>query len=181
MTPDVPTYVSGAPQFPPPLVHRLPDGGQCFELQPRCSLTPASARVFVGVFSATTLGVGVTFAAQGFWPVLPFAGLEVVVLIWALSLSMRAGTVREFITVTDESITIEHREAKRDARTVFSRHWARVRLHAPLVALHPNRLVIESHGRGCEIGRFLTEDERHALALRLKLLVGNVNESPALR
>jgi hypothetical protein len=38
---------------------------------------------------------------------------------------------------------------------------------------------LESGGRGCEVGRFLTEDERRTLAHRLKQLVGNVNESPA--
>ena len=40
--------------------------------------------------------------------------------------------------------------------------------------------MLESHGRACEVGRFLTEDERRSLAARLKQLVGNVNESPAL-
>ena len=64
--------------------------------------------------------------------------------------------------------------------SVFPRHWSRVTLHAPPAALHPSRLLIESHGRACEVGRFLTEDERRSLAVRLKQLVGNVNESPAL-
>lgn len=152
-----------------------------YELRPRCSLTPQSARVFVGIVAGMTFGIGAVFAAQGFWPVLPFAGLEVVVLVWATALSMRAGRIREFITITDESVTIEHREAKHDTHTVFARHWTRVKLHAPPVALHPSRLTLESRGRACEVGRFLTEDERRALALRLKQLVGNVNESPALR
>jgi uncharacterized membrane protein len=40
--------------------------------------------------------------------------------------------------------------------------------------------MIESHGRAREVGRFLTEAERRALAARLKTLVGNVDESPSL-
>lgn len=180
MTDDAPSYVPNGPRLPPPHVHALPLGGQRFELQPRCSLTPFTAKIFVGVFATMTFGIGLVFAAQGFWPVLPFAGLEVVVLVWAVKLSMQAGHVREFITVTEDSITIEHREVQRDACTVFSRHWTRVKLHAPQVPVHPSRLLIESRGRACEVGRFLTEDERRQLALRLKQLVGNVNESPAL-
>jgi hypothetical protein len=31
------------------------------------------------------------------------------------------------------------------------------------------------------VGRFLTEEERRSLAARLKQVVGNMNESPALR
>jgi uncharacterized membrane protein len=65
--------------------------------------------------------------------------------------------------------------------SVFPRHWVKVKLHAPLAALHPSRLLLESHGRACEVGKFLTEDERRSLAARLKQVVGNVNESPALR
>jgi len=45
---------------------------------------------------------------------------------------------------------------------------------------HPSRLVIESHGRACEVGRFLTEEERIGLAGRLRQLVGKSSESPAL-
>jgi uncharacterized membrane protein len=88
--------------------------------------------------------------------------------------------VCDTITITHDSVTISHREQGCDRLSVFPRHWAKVTLHAPLAALHPSRLVFESHGRACEVGRFLTEDERRILAVRLKQLVGNVNESPAL-
>jgi uncharacterized membrane protein len=40
--------------------------------------------------------------------------------------------------------------------------------------------MLESRGRVCEVGRFLTEDARQSLAARLQQLVGNVNEPPAL-
>ena len=41
--------------------------------------------------------------------------------------------------------------------------------------------MLESRGRTAEVGRFLTEDERRSLAARLKQLVGNANEPPALQ
>lgn len=102
------------------------------------------------------------------------------VLTWALRASMRSGRRRETITVTQESVTIAHRGLEGETRVVFPRHWSRVTLDAPAAALHPSRLLIESYGRACEVGRFLTEDERRRLAVRLKQLVGEVNESPAL-
>lgn len=54
---------------------------------------------------------------------------------------------------------------------MFPRHWAKVTLRAPRSALHPSRLLIESHGRACEIGGFLNEEERRGLAARLKQLM----------
>lgn len=150
------------------------------ELKPRCALTPRGARHFLYWMGATTFTVASVFAAWGYWPVLLFAVLEMAALNWALRLSMRAGAERETITVSADWVTIDSsRYAGRHA-AVFPRHWAKVTLHHPLAALHPSRLTVESHGRTCEIGRFLTEDERRRLAVRLKQLVGNVNESPAL-
>jgi uncharacterized membrane protein len=36
------------------------------------------------------------------------------------------------------------------------------------------------HGRGHEVGKFLTEEERRQLAAELQLLIGGMNQSPAL-
>jgi uncharacterized membrane protein len=155
-------------------------GGRRFVLRPRCSLTPTTARNFLLLIGGTTFAVATFFAWHGFWPILPFAGLEIGLLTLALRLSLRAGQVREIITISTDSITLERCDSKGSCSTVFPRHWAAVKLRAPHATLHPSRLTIESHGRACEVGRFLTEDERRGLARRLQQLVGKVNESPAL-
>ena len=150
------------------------------ELVPRCSLTPVSARVFVGVVAATTFTVAAGFALRGMWPVLLFAALEIAVLAWAVRASLRAGSKRETIAIDEQSITIRCSDPAGEHFLVFPRHGSAVKLHAPSTALHPSRLVLESRGAACEVGRFLTEDERRSLAARLKQLVGNTNEPPAL-
>ena len=163
------------------VAEQLSGDAHLFVLRPRCSLTPASARRFLLLIGSTTFAVAGFFAAQGMWPVLAFAGLEIGLLVWALSASMRAGRCRETILIDADSIRIELCDSRGSHSSVFARHWARVTLRAPHAAVHPSRLVIESHGRACEVGRFLTEDERRVFARRLKQLVGSVNESPALK
>jgi uncharacterized membrane protein len=149
-------------------------------LTPRSSLTPASARVFIAVVGGTCFSVAGVFAAQGYWPVLPFAGLEIGLLVWAVRASMREGSKRETIEIDEERITIRRSDPRGEHFSVFPRHGSRVTLRTPQTALHPSRLLLESRGRVCEVGRFLTEDARHSLAARLQQLVGNVNEPPAL-
>ena len=149
-------------------------------LTPRCSLTPASARVFIAIVGGTCFAVAGVVAAQGFWPVLPFAGLEIGLLAWAVRASMREGGKRETIEIDEQRITIRRIDRRGEHFSVFPRHGSRVTLRTPQTALHPSRLVLESRGRVCEVGRFLTEDARHSLAARLQQLVGNVNEPPAL-
>ena len=119
-------------------------------------------------------------ATRGFWPVLPFAGLEMAFLGWALWVSLDRRFHRQTITVTDSDVSVELRDRQHSVQHVFPRHWAQVKLRRPVSRLHPSRLTIESHGRQCELGSFLTEAERLGLALQLQGLIGRVNESPSL-
>jgi uncharacterized membrane protein len=149
------------------------------EIRPNCALSAQGARVF---FLSACLGpllIAGFLALRGFWPVLPFAGLEVLLLGWALKVSLERRHHQQRITVTEADVSIESRRRGAYEQVVFPRHWARVKLRRPAARLHPSRLVIESHGRQCELGSFLTEEERRGLALRLQRLIGRVNESPS--
>ena len=138
------------------------------ELTPRCSLTPIGAGVFVAIVGATTLAVAAVYAVQGMWPVLLFAAMEIALLAWAVRASMRDGSKRESIAIDEQSITLRRSGPGGEHFLVFPRHGSKVKLHAPSTAL------------ACEVGRFLTDDERRTLAARLKQLVGTTNEPPAL-
>lgn len=151
------------------------------EIAPHCSLTPRAARLFFLSTCVVSFTIAGLVAAQGFWPVLPFAGLEMALLGWALKTSMARRHHRQTITVSEDSVEVEEARLRHSSRVVFPRHWAQVRIHAGSSPLHPSRLVIESHGRGCEIGGFLNEQERQGLARRLRRLIGRVNESPSLQ
>jgi uncharacterized membrane protein len=61
-----------------------------------CSISPVGLlRVFVGL-AATVLAIGVGFALMGAWLVLPFAGLEVLMLGGAfLHYARRVGAEKE--------------------------------------------------------------------------------------
>ena len=150
------------------------------ELVPHCSLTVRGACLCFGGLCALSFTIAGVFALQGFWPVLPFAGLEMLALAWALKASFERRQRTEAITVSEQDILIEVRDRERLSQVVFSRHWSQVKLRRPVSRLHPCRLTIESQGRALEVGRFLTDDERHGLAVRLQRLVGRMNESPSL-
>ncbi|HUQ10498.1 MAG TPA: DUF2244 domain-containing protein [Steroidobacteraceae bacterium] len=155
-----------------------------FDLIPHCSLSVRGAVVFFGFVCFVTLGIAGTATLLGFWPILPFAGLEMAVLAWALHANMQRRFECESIDVTQTEVIVEHRSLKvgrsTPHRIVFPRHWARVKIRAPKSPLHRGQLVIESHGRAREVGKFLTEEERRHLAAKLRLLIGDMNQSPDL-
>jgi len=149
-------------------------------IAPNCSLSVRGATLFFLGLCVVSFFVAGLMVSLGFWPVLPFCGLEMALLGWALSASMARRHDRQTITVTETDVRVESRDHGRCVQVVFPRHWAQVRLRCPASRLHPSRLTIESHGRHCELGNFLTEEERYGLAARLRRLIGRVNESPSL-
>ena len=147
---------------------------------PNCSLSLRGAALFFGALCLFCFTLAGLLALEGMWPVLPFAGLEMLAVGWALHASLARRYRAEIITLTEADVSVESRDRARCRLTVFQRHWAQVKLRRPASRLHPSRLTIESHGRQCELGSFLTDEERYGLALRLQRLIGRVNESPSL-
>jgi len=149
------------------------------DLAPHCSLTPRGAALFFGLVCLLTFGIAAVFTVLGFWPVLPFAGAEMLLLGWALKANMDRRHERECIDISETEIVVEYARGT-PQRVVFPRHWARVKIRRPKSPLHRGQLVIESHGRAHEVGKFLTEEERRQLAAELRRLIGGMNQSPAL-
>jgi uncharacterized membrane protein len=155
-------------------------GEVCIELRAHNALSRQQARWFlITVAFGPALTTGFCLW-QGFWPVLPFAGLDFMLLWLALRWSMRQGQRRELISITIDHVIIRAQLGVTPTNTRFPRHWTRVKLAIPQSMLQPSRLFIESQGRVCEVGNFLTDVERHVLAARLQQLVGSMNHSPSL-
>ena len=155
------------------------DAATHIDLTPHCSLSVRGAVVFFGSVAFVTFSVAGVATALGYWPVLPYAGAEMLLLAWALHSNMQRRHEHESIDITDAEVIITYAQGN-PARVVFPRHWARVKIRRPHSPLHRGHLVIESHGRAYEVGKFLTEEERRQLAAALRLRIGGMNQSPAL-
>lgn len=145
-------------------VHRI-------ELSPNCSLSPGAALVAFGTIAAASLFMALVFTMQGYWPVLPFAGLELAALGWAFWLTRRRARIREYVLLDEARVVVEKHGRGDPERVEFPRGWARVRLERAERRHHPSRLLIGASGRHCEIGRFLSEDDRRSLGDRLAVLL----------
>ena len=149
-------------------------------IAPNCSLSVRGALLFFLTASAPCFGIAGILTFLGFWPVLPFAGLEMLILGAALRISLRRRHHRQTILVSESDVAVQSTIGSISREVVFPRHWAQVKLRRSTSRLHPSRLVIESHGRQCAVGDFLTDEERRGLYGKLSELIGRVNESPTL-
>lgn len=143
-----------------------------FDLRPNAGVYWRQTLVIFLMLSVVCLGVATAFAFAGFWPILPFAGLEVVALGAALYVSARRGDYREVIRVGPERIRIEKGRRTPEQTWEFSRAWSTVELQRSPLRLHPARLLIRSGGDQVECGAFLTDEERESLASELIECIG---------
>lgn len=111
-----------------------------------------------------SLAIGLAYYHIGLKLVLPFCGLEMLALGAALYVTSWRSSIREVVTVNKDSVAVESGRTKPDRRFEFQRLWAQVVLERSRNSWYPSRLLIRSHGRQVEIGRFLNEEERRGLA-----------------
>jgi uncharacterized membrane protein len=125
-----------------------------------------------------SVGIGLAFALVGLWPVLPLAGLEALAVAAGLYACSHRGLAREVISVQADTVRVERGRRRPERCWSFPRSWLRVTLQGARVPAYPARLVLRSHGRSVEVGRFLTEDERRRLAVDLRDACAGVPLSP---
>ncbi len=131
-----------------------------FEVKASCS---SSRRVNGAVFWALTIvlaAVSAFSAWWGAWLVLPFAGMELLILGAGLAYSQHRLERVEHIKIDGQEVSVKNKSGI----CVFKRAWLQLELRPSALRNHPTRLFLGSHGRRVEVGDFLCEDEKRVLA-----------------
>ncbi len=142
--------------------------------RPRQSLNGTGLRVVAALLALGFGASGVMFALLGAWPVLGFAGVELV-LVLGLFLLHRAQARRslERICLADGRLRIRRVDGSgRLHEAVLDPYWARVRL----VGVASPRLLVGHRGRESEIGVYLNEEEKRDLARALSAALRRYRE-----
>ena len=153
------------------------EGQSTFVIWPHSALNWAGMRRLLCVLTAAIAAVAVYFALKGAWLVLPFAGLEALVVCGGIYLNARWAVTREVVSLAGPDLVVSR--GRRDLVEVvrLPRFWTRVALVRDPRGWYPSRLFLESHGRRFEIGSVLVEAERERLADGLRRHLG---PAPAL-
>jgi uncharacterized membrane protein len=110
---------------------------------------------------------GLAFFAIGAWPVMPFLGLEVVLLYGAFRLNQRAGNALEAINLTENKLTVRRVDHWGKQNSVsFPPYWLQVNFDEPPTGR--SLLELRCSGRSLTIGHFLQPQERLELARALR-------------
>jgi uncharacterized membrane protein len=127
------------------------------------SLSSTGRLVAFALIFFVSIGIAAAFATFGAWLILPFAGLEMLVLFFAFRYVERHAADYEQIEIDGATVKVEWTSAGDLHRGEFNRHWAQVVANGD-----GSRLALRSHGRELEIGRYLNDEQRLDLARALR-------------
>jgi len=153
-------------------IQNTEDGITRWLVRPNRSMTWREAKFFVAGVTFASLSIGFYFLFHGYPLILPFSGLEALAVAVAFYLVLESGENTEVVSISASSVTIEKGKREPTSEEQFVRAWTRISLVRSRNSWYPSKLLIGSHGRWVEIGQFLSEGERKALA---KMLI-NVKE-----
>lgn len=131
------------------------------------SLSSGSRLLVLGSLAAVVLAISLGFALSGAWLILPFAGLELLVVGLAFRCMEQHAGDYECMTIHDDQVVIERWERGSVSRFEFNRHGAQLIISEPR-GMERGRLTLRSHGKEVEFGMFLTDEQLAATARRLK-------------
>lgn len=139
-------------------------------LAPNRSMNAEVALKVFSVMSVICLTIAGFFAMQGLWMPLPFAGAELAGLGYCWYLVLKHGELEQVIELDPAEVQVTGEPADFHAR--FNSHWVRIERGVEKFKGHPKPLLLTSHGRQVEVGRFLTESERMQLQGQLTATLG---------
>lgn len=136
--------------------------------------------VFVAI-AAMVLLPAVALAQMGAWPMLPFAGAEILVLAWAFGVMRRRRGDFELVEIDGPEIRLDIRQdGRRESRTL-NRHWAQLVVRREAKLGERVHVSVRSHGSETAIGRFMNDEDRLAMAAKLGKWIRTVRSAGVAR
>ncbi|SNZ19919.1 DUF2244 domain-containing protein [Cohaesibacter gelatinilyticus] len=147
-------------------------------LHPHRSLGTKGFLILMIFVFVVLLGVSLYFWSLGAWPVIGFAGLDLLALYWAFRINYRDARTRERILLTRESLILTKMPVKgKEVSFQCNPYWARL-ITEEQDEEGMTRLCLISHGKSLEIGPFLNAPDRESLARALQAALLLVKQPP---
>ena len=138
-------------------------------LTPHRSLSKQGFVTVMTLIVLINLVVGGLFAAIGAWPVVGFAGLDVLLIWWAFKANFADAAKAERISITEHELILERLAGRKEPEQQrFVRRWVRVELEEDRDRELIGRLSLVSGQQRVHIGDFLAPGERRIMARALK-------------
>jgi len=149
-------------------------------LRPNQSISWRLSLIFIGFITITCLSIGSACTFLGATLILPFAGLEVILVTVCVYLVLQKGYRQEVIIMTQDKLRIERGIGKSEKIWEYFRIWSYFLVERPRHPWYPAHIVVTSKGDRVPVGGFLTEDEKEKLVISLESIIDSFNKNPII-
>ena len=140
-------------------------------LSPNMSARWQTTKYFLYIVSSVALLIALLFSALGLWLILPFAGLEVLILFIVMYRVSRDCMRQEVIYLNEKQIRVEqgyHKPLMSWQSDIF---WTRLIVTPGRPSGHQRRVILRGRESQIEIGRFLNEQDKNHLIKQLRHII----------
>jgi len=142
--------------------------------RPNCSASWRANQLFLLALAIPSLGIATGFTLLGAWPILPFAGLELLAVGSALYYVNWKLQYRHVITLNDDSVCVDKGFYAPRQRWTFPRQAIGLAIVPEQHPWEGPALSLQGTGESVSVGEFLNRDDSLKLAalLRQEIRVG---------
>ena len=156
------------------IVDSLPDEEKVFiTLRPNRSLSWRGNVALVCSLGLLAVLIGGGFALLGAWVILPFSGLEIMLLLTCLYILSERNAHQEVITFSPDKVIIERGKAAPKKAWTYSRRWSSFYVEKPDAQWTAPTIYIRNRADKLELGAFLNRRDKIKLVNTLKRIVNN--------
>ena len=142
-------------------------------LSPNSSLTGIYRTIFLASISFICVGIASVFYFFGAYLILPFAGIEIAILLIAFYLSFKWSSRKELIYISQEVVKIEKGIHKAEYLWEEFRTFTSFQIEKD--ANKSLRLSFRSKGDDVIVGDFLNEDDKNILINEIRNIIDELN------
>ena len=143
------------------------------EISPNYSLRGWNRVIFLGSLAIICLSIGVFFFIMGAGLILPFAGLEVILVLTCFYISFRWSQQKEVVYISNEKIKLEK------GRLIKEKTWEEYRSFVVLEVeknqYNSDEFCFQSKGKRFYFGSFLNDEDKIILKNELKRIINQLN------
>ena len=142
-------------------------------LSPNSSLTGIYRIIFLASISFICVGIATVFYFFGAYLILPFAGIEIAILLIAFYISFKRSSRKELIYISQEVVKIERGIHKAEYLWEEFRTFTSFQIEKD--ANKSLRLSFRSKGDDVIVGDFLNEDDKNILINEIRNIIDELN------
>ena len=143
------------------------------EISPNYSLRGWNRVIFLGSLAFICLSIGVFFFIMGAGLILPFAGLEVILVLTCFYISFRWSQQKEVVYISNDKIKLEK------GRLIKEKTWEEYRSFVVLEVeknqYNSDEFCFQSKGKRFYFGSFLNDEDKIILKNELKRIINQLN------